>query len=198
MEENKKNKKEKMLISILVILILLLIFLLGYRIGKIGYKETIVSQEDNLIYNSIILLENDMQTIKNNQLNIFNNEEFDNKKIIAPHSKGIYHFYIQNKTNNDVIYNIKFSDEMQNFVNMKYKLKVDNIYIKGNAENYITLDQLNLNDIVVLKNSTNIYTLEWYWDDDDELDTYVGSQEEDNYYQINLDIESTEYRKYEN
>lgn len=33
---------------------------------------------------------------------------------------------------------------------------------------------------------------------DDELDTYVGSQEEDNYYQINLDIEATEYRKYEN
>ena len=57
---------------------------------------------------------------------------------------------------------------------------------------------MNLNDIVVLKNSTNIYTLEWYWDDDDELDTYVGSQEEDNYYQINLDIEATEYRKYEN
>ena len=84
---------------------------------------------------------------------------------------------------------------MQNFVNMKYKLKVDNIYIKGSTENYITLDQMNLNDIVVLKNSTNIYTLEWYWDDDDKLDTHIGNQEEDNYYKINLDIEATEYKK---
>ena len=113
----------------------------------------------------------------------------------APHSKGTYQFYIQNNTNNDVIYNIKFSDEMQNFVNMKYKLKIDNIYVKGSSEDYITLDKMNLNDIVVLKNSTNIYTLEWYWDDYDQLDTYVGSQIEDNYYQINLDIEATEYKK---
>ena len=194
-KEMKKNKKQKILIIILIILILLLIFWLGYRMGKIGYKETVVSQDDNLMYNSITLLENDMQTVKNNQLNIFNNEEFNNKKIIAPHSKGTYQFYIQNKTNNDIIYNIRFSDEMQNFVNMKYKLKVDNIYVKGSVEDYITLDQMNLNDIVVLKNSTNIYTLEWYWDDDDQLDTYVGSQIEDNYYQINLDIEATEYKK---
>ena len=84
---------------------------------------------------------------------------------------------------------------MQNFVNMKYKLKLDNIYVKGNKSEYITLDQMNLDDIVVLKNSTNIYTLEWYWDDNDELDTHVGSQEEDNYYTINLDIESAAYRK---
>ena len=51
---------------------------------------------------------------------------------------------------------------MKHFVNMKYKLKMDNIYIKGNADNYVTLDELNLNDIVVLKDSINIFTLEWY------------------------------------
>lgn len=67
---------------------------------------------------------------------------------------------------------------MKHFVNMKYKLKMDNIYIKGNADNYVTLDELNLNDIVVLKDSINIFTLEWYWKDDDELDTYVGGKPE--------------------
>ncbi len=188
-------KKEKVIILILIILIILLIFWVGYRIGKIGYKETIVSQDDNMKYNAITLLENDMKAVKNNQLNIFNNTEFNNEKIIAPHSKGTYNFLIQNNTNSDVIYNIKFNNEMQNFVNMKYKLKLDNIYVKGNKSEYITLDQMNLDDIVVLKNSTNIYTLEWYWDDNDELDTHVGSQEEDNYYTINLDIESAAYRK---
>ena len=195
MEEKRDSKKEKIIILILIILILLLMFWGGYKIGKIGYKETVVQQDDNLKYDAITLLENDMQAIKNNQLNIFNNKDFNNEKIIAPHSKGTYHFFIQNKTNNDIIYNIKFSDEMHNFVNMKYKLKIDNIYVKGTKDEYITLDQMNLDDIVVLKNSTNIYTLEWYWDDDDELDTYVGSQDEDNYYKINLDIKSEAYNK---
>lgn len=192
MEKKKDNKKAIMCI---IILILLLMFWLGYRIGKLGYKETTISPNNNFEYNSIILLENDMQKIKNNQLNIFKNKDFNNEKIIAPHSKGTYKFYVQNKTNTDVIYNIKFSDEMQNFINMKYRLKLDNIYIKGNSENYVSLDELELNNIIILKDSTNFYTLEWYWDDNDKLDTFVGSQEEDNHYEINLYIETDQYKE---
>lgn len=192
MEKKKDNKKAIMCI---IILILLLMFWLGYRIGKIGYKETTISPNNNFEYNSIILLENDMQKIKNNQLNIFKNKDFNNEKIIAPHSKGTYKFYVQNKTNTDVIYNIKFSDEMKNFINMKYRLKLDNIYIKGNSENYVSLDELELSNIIILKDSTNFYTLEWYWDDNDKLDTFVGSQEEDNHYEINLYIETDQYKE---
>lgn len=192
MEKKKDNKKTIMCI---IILILLLMFWLGYRIGKLGYKETTISPNNNFEYNSIILLENDMQKIKNNQLNIFKNKDFNNEKIIAPHSKGTYKFYIQNKTNTDVIYNIKFSDEMQNFINMKYRLKLDNIYIKGNSENYVSLDELELSNIIILKDSTNFYTLEWYWDDNDKLDTFVGSKEEDNHYEINLYIETDQYKE---
>lgn len=191
----KKKKDNKRTIMCIIILILLLMFGLGYRIGKLGYKETTISPNNNFEYNSIILLENDMQKIKNNQLNIFKNKDFNNEKIIAPHSKGTYKFYIQNKTNTDVIYNIKFSDEMQNFINMKYRLKLDNIYIKGNSENYVSLDELELSNIIILKDSTNFYTLEWYWDDNDKLDTFVGSQEEDNYYEINLYIETDQYKE---
>ena len=192
MEKKKDNKKAIMCI---IILILLLMFWLGYRIGKLGYKETTISPNNNFEYNSIILLENDMQKIKNNQLNIFKNKDFNNEKIIAPHSKGTYKFYVQNKTNTDVIYNIKFSNEMQNFINMKYRLKLDNIYIKGNSENYVSLDELELSNIIILKDSTNFYTLEWYWDDNDKLDTFVGSQEEDNHYEINLYIETDQYKE---
>lgn len=194
-EENKNTKRKRFLIIILLIFILLLIFLLGYRVGKIGYNQAIADQDENSINNVITITENDMQEIKNNQLNIFNNEKFNNEKIISPHSKGTYQFFIQNKTNSDVTYNIKFSDEMKMIVNMKYKLKMDNIYIKGNLDNYVDLKELDLNNIVVLKNSTNIYTLEWYWEDDDELDTNIGKQDDDNYYKINLNIESSEYKK---
>ena len=48
---------------------------------------------------------------------------------------------------------------MKHFVNMKYKLKMDNIYIKGNADNYVTLDELNLNDIVIFFGVKLWYTI---------------------------------------
>jgi hypothetical protein len=76
---------------------------------------------------------------------------------------------------------------------MKYKLKIDNVYIIGNKDNYVDIADLNVEDIIVLKDSINIYTLEWYWADDDANDTIVGSQETDQYYTLNLDIDSTKY-----
>ena len=139
-----------------------------------------------------VIIQNDFSKA----LDTFKNEKFDGEKKIAPNSKGTYQFYIKNISKSDVKYDIKFTDEMNHFVNMKYKLKMDNIYIKGNADNYVTLDELNLDDIMVLKDSLNIFTLEWYWEDDDELDTYIGGKsEEDRYYKLNLEINSKEYKK---
>ena len=91
---------------------------------------------------------------------------------------------------------MKFSDEMKKFVNMKYKLKIDNVYIRGDLENYTTIDNLELDEIVVLKDSTNIFTLEWYWEDDDSLDTGVGSEKDTQYYKLNLQIQPIELYNY--
>ena len=104
---------------------------------------------------------------------------------------GTYKFYIRNKSNQDMTYNITFTDEVKKFVNMKYKLKMDNIYIKGNEEEYVTINNLNVSNISVLKDSANIFTLEWYWEDNDELDTQIGISDE-RYYTINLDIEASQ------
>lgn len=204
--ELKKQRDRSRILNIILIIIIIILLLLGYvvgsKIGKIGLrsKETTtqpeeITQEEKLMP-EIEITQDDIDVTKETQLNIFNNEKFNGQKIIAPHSKGTYQFYIKNISKSDVKYDIKFTDEMKHFVNMKYKLKMDNIYIKGNADNYVTLDELNLNDIVVLKDSINIFTLEWYWEDDDELDTYVGGKpEEDRYYKLNLEINSEEYKK---
>lgn len=205
-DELKKQRDRSRILNIILIIIIIILLLLGYvvgsKIGKIGLKskETTtqpeeITQEEKLMP-EIEITQDDIDVTKETQLNIFNNEKFNGQKIIAPHSKGTYQFYIKNISKSDVKYDIKFTDEMKHFVNMKYKLKMDNIYIKGNADNYVTLDELNLNDIVVLKDSINIFTLEWYWEDDDELDTYVGGKpEEDRYYKLNLEINSEEYKK---
>ena len=86
---------------------------------------------------------------------------------------------------------------MKHFVNMKYKLKIDNIYIRGNEKEYVGIDELNAEIIVVLKDSNNIYTLEWYWEDSDKEDTTVGSKKENQHYSLTLQINAGLYTEKE-
>lgn len=191
--ENKKNRR--VLVIIILLLLLLLIFWLGYRVGKIGYQETAVSDSNYGIVGAILLAEQDMKEVKNNQLNIFNNEKFNGEKIIDPGSKGEVQICIRNKSNYDVSYDFNFTDEMQYHVNMKYKLKLDNVYIKENKDEYKKLEDIKLKEVIVPKDSANIYTLEWYWEDDDKNDTIVGSQQDKQYYKLNLEINARQYAK---
>jgi len=189
LEQKRQFSREslKKIIYILIIIIIILILLLVWKIGKIGIDERPTSGK--IYVDGIAITEDDIEIEKDTQLNIFNNEKFKGEKIIAPHSQGTYKFYIRNKSNRDINYNIKFSDEMKKFVNMKYRLKIDNIYIRGNEEGYTTIEKLDVDNITVPKDSINMFTLEWYWEDNDELDTKVGTSDE-RYYTINLKIEA--------
>ena len=185
-EISRENLKK--IIYVLLVIIMVLLILLVWKIGRIGINATTTS--GSISTDGIIVSENDVEIGKNTRLNIFNNQKFNGEKIIAPHSKGSYKFYIKNNSNDNIVYNIKFSDYMKKFVNMKYKLKMDNIYIRGNEDNYVTIDGLNVNNVNVVKDSVNIFTLEWYWEDRDKLDTEVGISDE-GYYTINLAIDAT-------
>lgn len=185
-EISRENLKK--IIYVLLVIIMVLLILLVWKIGRIGINATTTS--GSISTDGIIVSENDVEIGKNTRLNIFNNQKFNGEKIIAPHSKGSYKFYIKNNSNDNIVYNIKFSDYMKKFVNMKYKLKMDNIYIRGNEDNYVTIDGLDVNNVNVVKDSVNIFTLEWYWEDRDKLDTEVGISDEE-YYTINLAIDAT-------
>lgn len=191
----KETRKNRIIIVILIItiILLLLFFVLGCKVGKIGFGYKPTSTEPSIDSSNMILIkESDMKEVIDNKLNIFKNEKFDGQSIIAPKSYGKYQFYVSNISNKHVKYSMKFSDEMKKFVNMKYKLKIDNVYIRGDLENYTTIDNLELDEIVVLKDSTNIFTLEWYWEDNDSLDTGVGSEKDTQYYKLNLQIKPIE------
>lgn len=195
----KETRKNRIIIVILIItiILLLLFFVLGCKVGKIGFGYKPTSTEPSIDSSNMILIkESDMKEVIDNKLNIFKNEKFDGQSIIAPKSYGKYQFYVSNISNKHVKYSMKFSDEMKKFVNMKYKLKIDNVYIRGDLENYTTIDNLELDEIVVLKDSTNIFTLEWYWEDDDSLDTGVGSEKDTQYYKLNLQIQPIELYNY--
>ena len=130
----------------------------------------------------------------NTDLNIFT----DSKKIskvngkIAPESTGIYVFNVNNKTKYNLKYNISFNESNEYSINMKYKLKKGNTYL---VDQYVSYDQLNINDMILNSNKTDIYSLEWKWvGDNDNNDTTIGMSAKDgdiNYsLKINIEAES--------
>lgn len=189
-ETIRKNRIKDNIIIILFIIVIFFLCILGYRIQKIGYyfvETSGIGEIDDIIK----ITEDGLELGENAQLNIFNNSEYNNEKIIAPHSKGTYQFCIKNEIDSNITHNIKFFDEMSNFVNMKFKLKLNNVYICGNENEYVSIDELKYNNIILVDNSTSVYTLEWYWDDNDLMDTYIGSSPEKEYYTLGLNIQAS-------
>lgn len=180
------NKKAIKILIIIILILLIIILILCYRLGRIGYMTVPTSAQ--------ITVSDDSSYITNNtRLNIFDIKKIDGTKIIYPMANGSYNFSIQNNLKTDAIYQLIFTEENANDINMRYKLKVGNIYIRGNKEEYVTADELEIEDMIVPKGSTNVFTLEWCWINDNENDTYVASLEEDQSYTINLVINTQEY-----
>lgn len=195
----KKQKRDRInkILIIIIIIIILLMLLACWRIGKIGY-DTKPEPSKPVFDEKIptIKVSDDITKWKENtELNIFSNIKFEGESIIAPNSNGTYKFVIENISDTKISYDISFKDVMSNPVNMKYKLKIDNVYIRGDENNYIDINSLNIEDIIILENSNNVFILEWYWEDDDNADTYVGSKEIDQYYTLNLNIQAEAYEE---
>lgn len=169
----EKNRKIRILIiiNIILIILLLLLYILGYRVGFIGYKEVVADPTY-----VIEVKQDELDWTKIEQLDIFNNSKFNNEKIIAPNSKEIYQFAIKNVANEDIEYKIEFEEKAKYKINMEYRLKIDNIYIAGNENQWVSVEELKQEFIKVTKGSINVFTLEWKWIDDDTNDTYVGTQ----------------------
>lgn len=189
-EKKKKDNYKKTIMIIIVIILIFIFWLVGYRMGKIGFRTIDVSSNPEEKVEIIKVYQEDGEIEKDTKLNIFSNIKFNGEEKIAPQSKGSYQFCISNEVEDNIVYSINFTDEMEHLINMKYRLKIDNIYIKGNKDTYVDIDELSIEDIKVLKNSNNVYTLEWYWEDSDVEDTFVGGLEETQYYVLRLKIDA--------
>lgn len=134
---------------------------------------------------TIRIFGNGKQWTQSNELNIFDNPFFDNN-IIAPGIKHRYNLKIENMSNKKIIYFIKFKEENDKQINLKYRLKKNNEYILGNNDEWVYIDNVTTNNFVLDKNSIEDYVLDWYWEDSD-TDTVVGKDKSANY-KINIEI----------
>ena len=171
MEKEEKRKDEKViLIIILFIFINFMILVISHLLGKVGYVDTSSEQLD-----LIQVTQDDIGWNLLEELNIFKNKKYDNQNIIAPRSVGTYSFLVSNVTDKNLIYDVQLREVNNYNINMKYKLKLENVYVAGNKKEYEDIENVNLENVVVTANSTNLYTLEWCWVDNDIQDTKIGS-----------------------
>ena len=168
-EENRKDEKV-ILIIIIFILINFMILVISHLLGKVGYVDTSGEQLD-----LIQVTQDDIGWNLLEELNIFKNKKYDNQNIIAPRSVGTYSFLVSNATDKNLIYDVQLREVNNYNINMKYKLKLENVYVAGNNKEYEDIENVNLENVVVTANSTNLYTLEWCWVDNDIQDTKIGS-----------------------
>ncbi len=201
-EKSGKKNNNKLLVAgiiILIIIILILLFL-NYLLLKNNktMKERVPTGnvdifEINCDYNCACNTNNNTVDINGNSkwestnvLNLFSNPFFEGENIIAPLSTNAYEFIIKNSTNFNVSYNLKFVEDNEYNINMKYRLKRNNEYIAGNDEEWITYEELNTSVDNLDTKGSDTYYLEWKWFES-ENDTEVGSQIEANYI-LNIEL----------
>ena len=105
--------------------------------------------------------------------------------VIAPESSNTYEFNVKNSTNSKLKYKIKFVEDNPYNINMKYKLKKNGTYI---VDNYVSISELNINDVIIDVNKNDKYDLEWKWVSSDN-DTEVGRVGNANY-ELKIEIEA--------
>ena len=168
-KEKNENRKILILIIIFIILILLITFLINH-LGKVGYVNT-SNEQTGLIE----VTQNDIGWDMLEELNIFRNHKYNNQNIIAPRSTGTYSFLVKNVTENNLVYDLQLREINDYNINMKYKLKLENVYIAGSKEEWKDINDINIENIIIPAESKNLYTLEWYWADNDVQDTKIGA-----------------------
>lgn len=170
--------------SILAVIIIFLILIILFL------KTT----GDSIKPTDIYITEADGMSVED-QWNIFGQTE--QEKVIMPGRKGVYYFTIHNTNYFDIECDLDFSELNEWDIALRYRLRKDAFtYLKGNSRTYVTVDELETDNIVVPARSYITFALDWYWDENvsDEKDTIAGLQPNAEY-TVYIEIVSEEKTK---
>ena len=148
--------------------------------GNTGNDSSISNNEGFFVSNKSIRWDS------TNELRIFNNPVYNMDPKIAPGDSNIYQFVVRNNTTYNVIYSIKFNEENDSNLNIKYRLRKGNTYIAGN-DGYVDYNQLDQNGIILNSGEKDTYYLEWKWIGTDNDNDVAGIQAA---YSISIEIEA--------
>ena len=109
---------------------------------------------------------------KDSVLDVFSNPYYNGRNIIAPESSNSYIFEVKNKQTVKMVYKFNFQELNLYNINMKYKVKVNNVYVYSNWE---SITNINLQNLEINPNSTDRIELIWKWiEETPDKDTSIG------------------------
>ena len=156
----------------------------------LGGNEDISSSSEEAT--GIEVFDEQTEYSQNTQLRIFTNPTYDvvDDKI-APASENSYQFVIRNNNNFNIRYDLDLNEDNKYNINMKYRLKLNGVYVAGNNDKWLTYDELKQQNIELAANTYDVYTLDWKWVEGNN-DTEVGTNINSNY-KLELKITASGY-----
>ena len=154
-------------------LLLLLVFLLLLTLvtGVVSTFFLLRSDADDVPVIRITDVEGtDWKYIEN--LPIFENDYFD-REAILPGMRGEYRFILENCNDYALTYAIACTEENDFDIDIRYRLMRDGHHLAG-EEGYEETEALHFEELTIEANSSAFFVLEWYWADDDPIDTEAG------------------------
>lgn len=166
----KYTKRWKILIWSIIVIFIILTVIVAYILNV--FNMAIYNPYETKIIN---VTSEDKDWYKNENINLFEYLNDRGEKIIWPGQSGKYTFIIQNSTSQPIYYKFNMQDKNEENINMKYRLKMNNVYVIGSEKNWVSIDEMKLDNIYVLKDSAELYTLEWKWEETDN-DTKIAKE----------------------
>ena len=200
----KKNDKYFFVIIIsLVIIILILLYFLKF--GKInndkiptgnidvfdidincGCEENPIippfnEPTDKDTFGKVFISDKEGNYIYQQNLNIFNNSAFEYTNKIAPGVGNTYQFIVHNSMKEKVKYYLKLYEETKYDINMKYRLSKNNEYVIGSENKWVSAKDFQTSYYKLNELSSDKYSLDWKWFDNDKQDTFIGKNMNEEY-----------------
>lgn len=120
-------------------------------------------------------------------VNIFSNEEYEGKAIIAPQSSGVYRFFITNGEGKTIYYSIRTREVNEAEIPMVYRLKYNGAYISG----WKSSQEISLDRMLLKPGKRDILELEWKWQNS-ERDSAIGRDADRIAYHLYLRLQAEE------
>ncbi len=184
----QQSSRKMLLIVPVVLLILALagatVYLGSYYIGSIGKAINIGEDIPTLQVGSVY---NDGQSSglvsweDERWLDILNSPI--GNQLIMPGANGTYDFVVGNGNKSDAIMHLVISDKNEYNIPMKFRLRMNNVYVAGGEDAWVGIEDLDIDDMRFASQSKVLFSLDWKWDSNvsDAEDTLIGSTEDSSY-----------------
>ncbi|MDD4493246.1 MAG: hypothetical protein PHV32_02680 [Eubacteriales bacterium] len=200
MEKQKADKYRKRL-PLLLILILLLLSVTsctaGYVLGRIGNAELYTGKIIDIIKLSpkegtaielpglqVSSLDTGDIWEQSTLVGIFSGNpergvfKVDNQTVIAPGAKGNYTFRLLNLESLSINYTLELVDSDMNVpkLPLKYRLMSVDSGEYQSGEGLVPASEITLKEQLLEAGGTDVFVLEWRWEESDSSDTKIGTQ----------------------